>query len=125
MRWRRKTECIWNIRLNSSIGVHQLKYGCFDFTIEGYTVTNLQTIFHSLTYGAAALFLPGIIERIHERLGEPFFAIPSSIHEFLIIPESSGVTMSVLNSMCREANQTVVRYNEILSDNVLYMPYNK
>ena len=99
-------------------------YSCFDFTIEGYTVTNLQTFFHTLTYGAAALFLPGIIERIHERLGESFFAIPSSIHEFLIIPESSGVTMSVLNSMCREANQTVVRYNEILSDNVLYMPYN-
>lgn len=76
-------------------------------------------------YGAASLFLPDIVDRIHEKIGEAFFAIPSSIHEFIIIPESSGMTMPVLNSMCREANESVVRYNEILSDNVLYMPYNK
>ena len=71
------------------------------------------------------MFLPGIVERILEKIGEAFFAIPSSVHEFIIIPESSGMTMPALNAMCREANESVVRYNEILSDNVLYMPYNK
>lgn len=76
-------------------------------------------------YGAATLFLPGIVDRIHEKIGEAFFAIPSSVHEFIIIPESSGMTMPMLNSMCREANESVVRYNEVLSDNVLYMPYNR
>lgn len=76
-------------------------------------------------FGAASLFLPGIIDRIHEKIGEAFFAIPSSVHEFIIIPESSGMTMPALNAMCREANESVVRYNEILSDNVLYMPYNR
>lgn len=76
-------------------------------------------------FGAVAMFLPDVIDRIHERLGQAFFAIPSSIHEFIIIPESSGMTMPALNAMCREANATVVRYNEILSDNVLYMPYKK
>lgn len=76
-------------------------------------------------FGAAALFLPDVIDKIHNRLGQAFFAIPSSIHEFIIIPESSGMTMPALNAMCREANASVVRYNEILSDNVLYMPYNK
>jgi len=75
-------------------------------------------------FGAASLFLPGVVERIHEKLGQAFFAIPSSVHEFIIIPESSGMTMPALNAMCREANESVVRYNEILSDNVLYMPYN-
>lgn len=76
-------------------------------------------------FGAVVMFLPDVIDKIHDRLGQAFFAIPSSIHEFIIIPESSGMTMPALNAMCREANATVVRYNEILSDNVLYMPYNK
>lgn len=76
-------------------------------------------------FGAAAMFLPDVIDQIHNRLKQAFFAIPSSIHEFIIIPESSGMTMPALNAMCREANATVVRYNEILSDNVLYMPYHK
>ena len=72
-----------------------------------------------------SLFMPDVIDQIHGRLGQSFFAIPSSVHEFIIIPESSGMTMAALNNMCREANATVVRYNEILSDNVLYMPYKK
>ncbi|MBR2546842.1 MAG: hypothetical protein IKF07_01440 [Eubacterium sp.] len=76
-------------------------------------------------FGAVAMFLPDVIDKIHDRLKQAFFAIPSSIHEFIIIPESSGMTMPALNAMCREANATVVRYNEILSDNVLYMPYKK
>lgn len=76
-------------------------------------------------FGAVVLFLPDVIDRIHVKLKQSFFAIPSSIHEFIIIPESSGMTMPALNAMCREANATVVRYNEILSDNVLYMPYRK
>lgn len=36
---------------------------------------------------------------VHERLGEAFFAIPSSVHEFIIIPESSGMTMPALNAI--------------------------
>lgn len=76
-------------------------------------------------FGASSLFLPDVVDRIHEKIGEAFFAIPSSVHEFIIIPESSGMTMPALNAMCREANESVVRYNEILSDDVLYMPYNR
>lgn len=76
-------------------------------------------------FGAVAMFLPDVIDKIHDKLKQSFFAIPSSIHEFIIIPESSGMTMPALNAMCREANATVVRYNEILSDTVLYMPYQK
>lgn len=75
-------------------------------------------------FGAAALFLPDIVDRIHDKLQEGFFAIPSSVHEFLVIPESSGMTMAALRVMCREANESIVKYNEVLSDNVLYMPYN-
>ena len=76
-------------------------------------------------FGAVAMFLPEVIDRIHDKLTQSFFAIPSSVHEFIIIPESSGMTIATLNAMCREANATVVRYNEVLSDNVLYMPYRK
>lgn len=91
-----------------------------DITDNMLTLSNRSGMF-----GAVALFLPDVIDKIHERLGQAFFAIPSSIHEFIIIPESSGMTMPALNAMCREANATVVRNNEILSDTVLYMPYNK
>lgn len=73
-------------------------------------------------FGAAALFLPDIIDRIHSCIGNSFFAIPSSIHEIIIVPESNHINAEALSAMCREANSTVVELKDILSDHVMHFP---
>ncbi len=76
-------------------------------------------------YGAVALFLPGVAENLLDRIQQPFFAIPSSQHEFILLPEASGYTLPALKAMCKEANETVVALNDILSDRILYVSNNE
>lgn len=70
--------------------------------------------------GAAALFYPGVQEKIAENLGENYYALPSSVHEFIIVPESLAPDPIHLAEMVRTANKTVVDPSEVLSDNVLF-----
>lgn len=72
------------------------------------------------TFGAAALFLPGVIDKIHACLGGGFFAIPSSLHEFIIVAESMKADLDELSAMCKEANASIVEQRDILSDHVLH-----
>ena len=71
-------------------------------------------------YGAAALFYPGTQSMVAETLGEDFFAIPSSVHEFIIIGESQVEDPETLRHMVIEANHIVVAPEDVLSDNLLY-----
>lgn len=70
-------------------------------------------------YGTAALFYPGIQERIAEKLGEGYFAVPGSIHEFLIIPDSAGTDINVLHDKVRTMNEAAEQ-KDVLSDSVLH-----
>lgn len=70
--------------------------------------------------GASAFFYPGIREKIAEKLGEGFYAIPSSVHEVLVIPESCAPPIKDLADMVYEANHSVVNPNEVLSDNIFH-----
>ena len=71
-------------------------------------------------YGAAALFYPGTKEMIAHVLGESYFALPSSLHEFIIMRESQVSNQERLRQMVVEANRVVVRPEDVLSDNLLY-----
>ena len=73
-------------------------------------------------YGAAAMFYPGVQEKIAENLGESYYALPSSLHEYLIVPESSGIDPREMAKMVSEANRTesVVQPKDVLSDNILH-----
>lgn len=77
-----------------------------------YVITN-----SDLYWGAASLFCPGVIERIQEMIGD-FYILPSSIHELLIVAAASGSDPANLARMVREANRTVVKDEEILSDDL-------
>jgi len=70
-------------------------------------------------FGAAALFYPGTQAMIADVLGEDYVALPSSLHEFIIIRESRAAGPRDLQRMVREANRIVVGPDEVLSDNVL------
>ena len=74
----------------------------------------------SSMFGAAALFYPGMQEKIAEKLGEGYYALPSSLHEYIIIPESAGIDPKEMCEMVKTANKTVVEPKDVLSDNVLH-----
>ncbi|MBR6487513.1 MAG: hypothetical protein IKT20_01255 [Clostridiales bacterium] len=57
-------------------------------------------------YGAASIFYPGIIKQLAERMGGGFIALPSSIHEWLIMPDDGQYDM--FNQMVNEVNSESV-----------------
>lgn len=73
-------------------------------------------------YGAAAMFYPGMQQKIADNLGEGYYALPSSLHEYLIIPESAGIDPKEMAKMVSEANrsESVVAPKDVLSDQVLH-----
>ena len=71
-------------------------------------------------YGAAALFYPGTQAMIAHVLGEDYVAIPSSLHEFIIVRSSRIREPRHLQELVLEANHTIVDPVDVLSDNALY-----
>ena len=75
-------------------------------------VTNEQTM-----YGASVLFSPGMLEKLSETYKE-FYALPSSVHEWLILPAGFGFEPEALAQMVREVNSQHVDGPDFLSDHV-------
>lgn len=70
--------------------------------------------------GAAALLYPNVLKLIWERVGENYYLLPSSVHEFLIVPEEEGICAGDLIDMVMEVNATEVDLEDVLSDSVYY-----
>lgn len=75
--------------------------------------------------GATALIYPDVTKRIGDILGDNYYVLPSSLHEVIIVPESTNLTLNELQKMVKEANRTVVENSDILSDRVLYFDREK
>ena len=78
-----------------------------------YTLTNSST-----NLGAAALYYPDVQKRIGDMLQNSYYVLPSSIHELMILPCSVNDNPEFLRKMVKEANETVVNPQEVLSDRV-------
>ena len=72
------------------------------------------------SYGASVLLYPGILQKIHEKLQDNYYLLPSSVHEFLILPKRHAAFCSDLKEIVFEANRTVIEQGEFLSDNIYY-----
>ena len=70
-------------------------------------------------FGAAALFYPGIQERVSKLMGGNYFVLPSSVHEVLVLPENGTFQPKELLSLVMEVNRTEVAPNEVLGNRVL------
>lgn len=70
--------------------------------------------------GAAVLLYPHILEEAAEQLGGNFYVLPSSIHEVILLKEQGTENMDSLRDMIREANNTQVAVEEVLSDYPYY-----
>ena len=80
-----------------------------------YVVSNRECL-----YGASVLYYPGVQERISEKFGENYYVIPSSVNEFLVIPESKAPEVKDIASMVYETNHKILEPKEVLSDNIFY-----
>lgn len=68
-------------------------------------------------FGAYAMLLSNVLNKISERIG-PFHILPSSRHELIIVPDSLDADETHLREMVREANRTVVSAEDFLSDDI-------
>lgn len=80
-----------------------------------YVVTNCRR-----SWGAGVIFYPGILDRLYRIVGENYYLLPSSVHEFILIPESFGVESEHLKVIVGEVNEIEVPEDEILSDQIYY-----
>lgn len=76
--------------------------------------------------GAATLLCKDLIRQFAEKHQvEKVYIIPSSVHELILIPDSSMVEIESLNEMVVSVNTTVMSPMEILSDHVYVYVYEK
>ena len=67
-------------------------------------------------FGAAAVLYRDVLKNIGEYLKEDFYVLPSSIHEMIIVPDSSAPSWRETAMIVKEINETQVREEEVLSD---------
>lgn len=73
--------------------------------------------------GAYAIFDADIREKVAALIGERFYCIPSSIHEFICLPEDFGggwCEPKALVSIIRQVNETEVDPEDRLSDKLYF-----
>ncbi len=70
--------------------------------------------------GAAALFYPGVMDQVAERLHDSYYILPSSIHELIMIPERSVGNYREIEDMVKEINRVAVDPKDRLSDHVYH-----
>lgn len=82
---------------------------------EMYILTNRSGVF-----GASTMFYPGVQEKISKILDDSYYAIPSSLHEFIIVPESVGkdIGEDELATMVVQTNRDMIEPKDVLSDNL-------
>ncbi len=75
-----------------------------------YLLTNVQKFL-----GAATILYPDLLKNLSRQLGEDFYILPSSVHECILVPKSTGCSREILEEMVYEVNSTQVPDPEILS----------
>lgn len=82
-----------------------------------YIITNKQNL-----YGAACILYPDVLEDVAQKLGSDFYILPSSVHETIAVPAKSLDIdhANSLKSMVSGINQSELKAEEVLSDNVYY-----
>ena len=75
-------------------------------------------------YGASALFCQNVCDKIADLLKCNFYLIPSSIHEWILVPEREWQgredSLHELSEMVRTVNREQVDPEEVLSDHAYY-----
>ena len=79
-----------------------------------YVLTN-----DAARFGAAAVLYPGMTEELYRRFG-PYYLLPSSVHEFLVLPEKEAVSRLELTRLIRSSNRSLGDSLLVLSDELYF-----
>lgn len=74
--------------------------------------------------GASALLYPEMPKKIYEYVGRNYYLLPSSIHEFLIVPDDQNIFPENLKEIVRDVNENHIAEEELLSDSIYYFDGN-
>ena len=74
--------------------------------------------------GATSLLYPGMPGIIYEKIKGSYYLLPSSVHEFLVVPDTPMIRPGNLRMMVKEVNATQIEAEELLSDHVYYFDGN-
>ena len=80
---------------------------------EPYVLTNKIGI-----NGAAVVLYPGCLKMAASVMESDFYLLPGSIHEMLLIPADTTMSVAELRSMVKNVNKQCVEPDELLSDEV-------
>ena len=91
-----------------------------EFLKNSYSSENYYALTNEQGYcGAAVAYYPDVLKNIGKVLKDDFFMIPSSIHEFLIVPEKLFLGKErELQEMILQGNREVIDEKIFLSDNL-------
>lgn len=73
-----------------------------------------------LVDGVSAIFYPGVMDLVGERLQGDYFILPSPVHETLVVPDDGRVSLQELTDMVKEVNMTQVNPEDQLTDQVYH-----
>lgn len=70
--------------------------------------------------GAAVIASREAMHDFYEKIGEPFYILPSSRHEVILLPDRCGLEIADLAEMVKDVNRQVVDEKDVLSDHVYH-----
>ena len=68
--------------------------------------------------GASLITLPDLLDQISDILQDDFYILPSSLHEVIIVPQNTQMTLDELSEMVHSVNESQVAAEDLLSDKV-------
>lgn len=68
--------------------------------------------------GASLITLPDLLDQIGDILQDDFYILPSSLHEVIIVPQNTQMTLDELSEMVHSVNESQVAAEDLLSDKV-------
>ena len=80
-----------------------------------YVLTNKEKV-----NGANVVMCPEALHKVYEELGEPYYILPSSIHEVMAVRESEGMDLGRMKEAVREVNLSTVEPEDLLSYEVFH-----
>lgn len=83
--------------------------------VEMYVLTNQERL-----NGASAMVCPEVLQDAYKELGEPFYVLPSSTHELILVKESMDMKPEELKQMVHDVNLSEVASEDLLSFQVFH-----
>ena len=71
-------------------------------------------------YGASMILREDVMDKVSKLMGGDFYILPSSIHETLIVPTTTEMTLEGMSIMVQDVNKEAVEPEEKLSDNIQF-----